>query len=199
MLRSGSRVTGEPVMAMCLVTGGAGFIGSHLVDALVDAGHRVRVLDDLSNGVRENVHPGRGARRRVARRSARPSRRRVAGTELVFHLGALGAVSRSVADPLTTDRVNVHGTLAVADEGLPRRACGGCVFASSSSVYGGAEVIPTPESTPLAPPLAVRGEQAGRRVVRPRASRTSSRSRPWRCATSTSSGPGSGRTRPTPR
>jgi UDP-glucose 4-epimerase len=138
-----------------LVTGGAGFIGSHLVDALVDAGHEVRVLDDLSNGVKENVHPSAEL---LVGSLADPSavKRAVAGTELVFHLGALGAVSRSVADPLTTDQVNVHGTLSVlkqsSDAGVRR-----VVFASSSSVYGGAEIIPTPESAPLRPrsPYAV--------------------------------------------
>ena len=148
-----------------LVTGGAGFIGSHLVDALVDAGHRVRVLDDLSTG------RGRTCTRTPSCSSSRsPTRTRspraVAGTELVFHLGALGAVSRSVADPLTTDRVNVHGTLAVltkaADAGVRR-----VVFASSSSVYGGAEIIPTPGDSAAAAPLAVRGEQAGGGVVHP--------------------------------
>ncbi len=148
-----------------LVTGGAGFIGSHLVDALVEAGHRVRVLDDLSTGARENVHAGAEL---VVESVADPDAvaRAVAGTELVFHLGALGAVSRSVADPLATDRVNVHGTLAVltkaAEEGVRR-----VVFASSSSVYGGAEVIPTPEDTPLRPrsPYAV-SKLAGEWYVR---------------------------------
>ena len=138
-----------------LVTGGAGFIGSHVVDALIESGHRVRVLDDLSTGARENVHADAEL---VTESLADPDAvaRAVAGTELVFHIGALGAVSRSVADPLTTDRVNVHGTLAVltkaADAGARR-----VVFASSSSVYGGAEVIPTPEDTPLRPrsPYAV--------------------------------------------
>src|ERR1700751_4782660 len=102
-------MTKDFIMAICLVTGGAGFIGSHLVDALVGAGHTVRVLDDLSTGSRENVHPdaelGAGS---VAGPDAVTAA--VAGTEVVFHQGALGAVSRSVADPLTTDRVNVHGT-----------------------------------------------------------------------------------------
>jgi UDP-glucose 4-epimerase len=138
-----------------LVTGGAGFIGSHLVDALVAAGHRVRVLDDLSTGSRENVNADAEL---VTESVADPDvvARAVAGTELVFHVGALGAVSRSVADPLATDRVNVHGTVAVlskaAEAGVRR-----VVFASSSSVYGGAEVIPTPEDTPLRPksPYAV--------------------------------------------
>jgi UDP-glucose 4-epimerase len=138
-----------------LVTGGAGFIGSHLVDALVAAGHRVRVLDDLSTGYRDNVHPeAELVEASVA--DADVVARAVAGTELVFHIGALGAVSRSVADPLATDRVNAHGTLAVltkaAEAGVRR-----VVFASSSSVYGGAEVVPTPEDTPLRPrsPYAV--------------------------------------------
>jgi nucleoside-diphosphate-sugar epimerase len=87
-----------------LVTGGAGFIGSHLVDALVEAGNRVRVLDDLSNGREENVNP---AAELLVGSLVDPDAvtRAVAGTELVFHLGALGAVSRSVADPLTTDQV----------------------------------------------------------------------------------------------
>ena len=103
-----------------LVTGGAGFIGSHLVDALVAAGHQVRVLDDLSNGVRENVNPDAEL---LVGSLADPDAvaRAVAGTELVFHLGALGAVSRSVADPLTTDRVNVHGTLSVLKQAVRRR------------------------------------------------------------------------------
>lgn len=138
-----------------LVTGGAGFIGSHVVDALVEAGYRVRVLDDLSTGTRENVNPEAEL---IVASVADPEAvaAAMAGTELVFHLGALGAVSRSVADPLTTDLVNVHGTLAVltkaAETGVRR-----VVFASSSSVYGGAEVVPTPEDTPLQPrsPYAV--------------------------------------------
>jgi UDP-glucose 4-epimerase len=138
-----------------LVTGGAGFIGSHLVDALVAAGHGVRVLDDLSTGRKENVHPDAEL---VVGSLADPATvaSAVEGTELVFHEGALGAVPRSVADPLTTDKVNVHGTLAVlkgaSDAGVRR-----VVFASSSSVYGGAEIVPTPESAPLQPrsPYAV--------------------------------------------
>jgi UDP-glucose 4-epimerase len=138
-----------------LVTGGAGFIGSHLVDALVAAGHRVRVFDDLSTGRKENVHPDAEL---VVGSLAEPAAVAAAvdGTELVFHQGALGAVPRSVSDPLTTDRVNVHGTLAVlkgaSDAGVRR-----VVFASSSSVYGGAEIVPTPESAPLRPksPYAV--------------------------------------------
>jgi len=132
-----------------LVTGGAGFIGSHLVDALVARGDRVRVLDDLSTGRRENLAAAAElVEGSVADEAA--VARAVDGIEVVFHLGALGAVARSVADPRASNAANVDGTLNVLtlarDAGVRR-----VVFASSSSVYGGAEVVPTPESTPLRP------------------------------------------------
>jgi UDP-glucose 4-epimerase len=132
-----------------LVTGGAGFIGSHLVDALLATGDRVRVLDDLSTGRRENVATGAELVEGSTVDEAVVNRA-VDGVEVVFHLGALGAVSRSVADPRASNAANVDGTLNVLtsarDAGVRR-----VVFASSSSVYGGAEVVPTPESTPLRP------------------------------------------------
>ncbi|HEV7525798.1 MAG TPA: NAD-dependent epimerase/dehydratase family protein [Acidimicrobiia bacterium] len=138
-----------------LVTGGAGFIGSHLVDALVDRGDEVVVLDDLSTGFRENVHPRAGlVDGSIADESV--VRRAVEGCELVFHQAAHKAVLRSVEQPLTTDTANTHGTLtilkAAADAGVRR-----LVHASSSSVYGGAAEVPTPESAPLLPrsPYAV--------------------------------------------
>ncbi len=138
-----------------LVTGGAGFIGSHLVDALVTRGDDVRVLDDFATGRRENLN---GAAELVEGSVADEAAvaRAVAGVEVVFHLGALGAVSRSVADPRASNAANVDGTLNVLtlgrDAGVRR-----VVFASSSSVYGGAEQVPTPESVPLRPrsPYAV--------------------------------------------
>ncbi len=138
-----------------LVTGGAGFIGSHLVDALVIRGEDVRVLDDFATGRRENLNPaaelveGSVADEAVVAGA-------VADVEVVFHLGALGAVARSVADPRASNAANVDGTLNVLtlgrDAGVRR-----VVFASSSSVYGGAEQVPTPESAPLRPrsPYAV--------------------------------------------
>jgi UDP-glucose 4-epimerase len=138
-----------------LVTGGAGFIGSHLADRLVDRGADVVVLDDLSTGRRENV-PSQA--KFVEGDVADPDdvARVVAGCEVVFHQAALGSVARSVARPLVTDRVNIHGTLAVltaAREAGVRRV----VLASSSSVYGGASQVPTPEDVPLVPrsPYAV--------------------------------------------
>ncbi len=138
-----------------LVTGGAGFIGSHIVDALVARGDAVRVLDDLSTGRAENVNP-QAELITGSIVDAAVVARAVAGVEVVFHLGALGAVARSVADPRASNAANVDGTLNVlteARDGGVRRV----VFASSSSIYGGAEVVPTPESTPLRPrsPYAV--------------------------------------------
>jgi UDP-glucose 4-epimerase len=135
-----------------LVTGGAGFIGSNLVRALLDRGDTVRVLDNFSTGRRTNlsglesdVELVEGELRSYERVHAA-----VRGCELVFHLGALGSVPRSVQDPLTTSAVNVEGTLnvllAARDEGVRR-----VVFASSSSVYGNASDLPLRESMPPDP------------------------------------------------
>jgi UDP-glucose 4-epimerase len=138
-----------------LVTGGAGFIGSHLVDALVSAGHEVVVVDDLSTGNAANLPAGA---RLVVGSVADEGliRDAIAGCELVFHQAAHKAVLRSVEHPLTTDLANTHGTLTVlqaAREAGVRRF----VHASSSSVYGGAAPVPTPESAALLPksPYAV--------------------------------------------
>lgn len=138
-----------------LVTGGAGFIGSHLVDALVDQGADVVVVDNLAAGLLDNVSPRAEL---VEGDVADPElmAKAIVGCEVVFHQAALGSVARSVARPLDTDRTNVHGTLTVLDaarqEGVRRM-----VLASSSSVYGGAKQTPTPEDVPLTPrsPYAV--------------------------------------------
>jgi UDP-glucose 4-epimerase len=138
-----------------LVTGGAGFIGSNLVDALVDRGDDVVVLDDLSTGFQEHLHPkAELVEGDVA--DAAAVAQAVTGCEVVFHHAAHRAVFRSVEHPLATDRVNIGGTLTVlqsAREAGARRV----VVASSSSVYGGAAMVPTPETAPLVPrsPYAV--------------------------------------------
>ena len=138
-----------------LVTGGAGFIGSHLVDALVARGDDVVVLDDLSTGRVENVHDAAELIRGDVADEAVVAGA-VEGCQVVFHEAALGSVARSVAAPLVSDRANVHGTLAVLQAahlaGVRR-----VVLASSSSVYGGATQVPTAESAPLLPrsPYAV--------------------------------------------
>jgi len=137
------------------VTGGAGFIGSHVVDALVDGGADVVVLDDLSAGYESNVNQRASL---VVGDIADPDvvGRCVGGSDLVVHLAAHRAVLRSVEQPLETNRVNVTGTLVVLESA---RAAGvrRVVAASSSSVYGGEAVLPTPESAPLTPksPYAV--------------------------------------------
>jgi UDP-glucose 4-epimerase len=132
-----------------LVTGGAGFIGSHLVDALLHRGDEVVVLDDLATGRIENVADGATF---VEGDVADPDTVAgvVTGCEVVFHQAALGSVPRSVAHPLRTDRANVHGTLAVL-EAARRAGVRRVVLASSSSVYGGGTRVPTTETAPLVP------------------------------------------------
>lgn len=138
-----------------LVTGGAGFIGSHIVDALIARNDEVVVVDDLDTGFGENVD----ARARLVTGSVADEelvRDAVQGCEVVFHQAAHKAVLRSVERPLITDTVNTHGTLTVLkaalDAGVRR-----VVHASSSSVYGGATTLPTTEDEPTNPrsPYAV--------------------------------------------
>jgi UDP-glucose 4-epimerase len=138
-----------------LVTGGAGFIGSHLVDALVGLGADVVVLDDLSSGRAENVNPAAHLFQADILDKAAVDRA-MEGCELAFHQAARRAVLQSIEQPLDTDRVNVGGTLTVlmaAKDARVRRV----VFGASSSVYGGTAPLPTPESTPPNPrsPYAV--------------------------------------------
>jgi UDP-glucose 4-epimerase len=145
-------------MAKCLVTGGAGFIGSHLVEALVEQGHAVRVLDNFSTGSRENLA---AVRPRIEVMEADLTdldavRAAVRGVEVVFHQGALASVPRSVADPLATHQVCATGTLHVlmaAREAGARRV----VYAASSSAYGASTRLPKNETDPTLPlsPYAV--------------------------------------------
>ena len=135
-----------------LVTGGAGFIGSNLVRALLERGDKVRVLDNFSTGNRRNLAELDGQIDIVEGelRSYERVHNAVRGVEVVFHLGALGSVPRSVQDPLTSSAVNVEGTLnvllAARDEGVRR-----VVFASSSSIYGNVPELPLKESMPADP------------------------------------------------
>jgi UDP-glucose 4-epimerase len=138
------------VRVKALVTGGAGFIGSNLVHALLERGDDVRVLDNFSTGNRANLE---GIDVDIVEGELRSYERvhaAVRGVEVVYHLGALGSVPRSVQDPLTSSAVNVEGTLnvllAARDEGVRR-----VVFASSTSVYGTSRKLPTVESSPTDP------------------------------------------------
>ena len=136
--------------AKALVTGGAGFIGSNLVRALLERGDSVRVLDNFSTGSRANLAELDVEIVEGELRSYERVHNAVRGVEVVYHLGALGSVPRSVQDPLTSSAVNVEGTLnvllAARDEGVRR-----VVFASSSSVYGAKRDLPVDESLPADP------------------------------------------------
>ena len=140
---------------MILVTGGAGFIGSHLVVRLVERGDHVRVLDNFATGFARNLEPVRGDIELVDGdlRDEAAVRDAVAGVDLIYHEGALGSVPRSIADPRASFAVNVTGTLnllvAARDAGCRR-----VVYASSSSVYGNTAVMPKHEELtprPLSP------------------------------------------------
>ncbi len=144
-------------MTRALVTGGGGFIGSHLAEALLKKGHRVRILDDFSTGKRENL----------TFRNHTPSldivegdirdlvlcQKAMEGVDYVFHQAALPSVQRSVEDPLGSNAVNVGGTLNVllaARDAKVKRV----MYASSSSIYGDTPTLPKKEDmspTPLSP------------------------------------------------
>jgi UDP-glucose 4-epimerase len=138
-----------------LVSGGAGFIGSNLVTALLNDGHRVRVLDDLCTGYRENVH-GNAELIVGSVADADCVRDAMEGCDVVFHQAASRSVIGSVEHPLRTDTANVHGTLTIL-EAARQAGVRRVISASSSSVYGGSAQLPTPESAPLVPrsPYAV--------------------------------------------
>lgn len=132
--------------ARYLVTGGGGFIGSHIAEALLKRGEAVRIVDNMATGRESNLAAlaGRAEVLRADVRDREAMRAAVEGVEVVFHEAALASVPRSVADPATTLEVNVTGTqnvlLAARDAGVRR-----VVFASSSSVYGDTPVLPKHE------------------------------------------------------
>jgi UDP-glucose 4-epimerase len=135
-------------MATYLVTGGAGFIGSHLCDALIGRGARVRVLDDLSTGKRNNLPLGAEL---IVGDVADPAavRDAVAGIDGCFHLAAVASVARGVDDWLGTHRTNLTGTIAIFD--ALRRQPVKVVYASSAAVYGDCPTQPITETAPTRP------------------------------------------------
>lgn len=139
-------------LSTILVTGGAGFIGSHLVEALVARGERVRVLDDFSTGWRENLA---GVAHRIELVEGDVAhlptvQAAMEGVDHVLHQAALPSVPRSIEDPAATHRANVQGTLnvllAAKEAGVKR-----VVYASSSSVYGDSPQLPKRETIPPRP------------------------------------------------
>src|SRR5436190_1539272 len=133
----------------CLVTGGAGFIGSNLVDALLDRGDTVTVLDDLSNGNRENLEQGleRGAQLRVTDVRDSGAVAEVfteAAPEVVFHLAAQVDVRYSVAHPIGDAEVNVLGMISVLESAIAVGARRVVNSSTGGGLYGEATLLPTP-------------------------------------------------------
>jgi len=135
-----------------LVTGGAGFIGSHLVDRLLADGHEERVLDDFSSGRESNLENAK-PKIELIRGSicdGEAVARATEGCDIVFHEAAVPSVPRSVAEPVRTNAVNVDGTLLVL-ETARQTGVRRVVFAASSSAYGNTETLPKVESMPATP------------------------------------------------
>jgi UDP-glucose 4-epimerase len=139
-------------MAAYLVTGGCGFIGSHLCEALIRRGADVRILDDLSTGSLANAPAGATVIRGDV---ADPQAVETAMTGITgcFHLAAVASVERSKKDWLGTHRTNLTGTIAVLDAArrLPRDRAIPVVYASSAAIYGSGHAVPTPETVPGRP------------------------------------------------
>lgn len=142
-------------MAKCFITGGAGFIGSHLVEVCLDRGFSVIVLDDLSTGKKENLPLNHAQLEFIEgditdRDSILQVKRRNPDIDYIFHLAAIASVTKSMERPLETHQVNFMGTLVLLDvfrdSGLKKM-----VYASSAAVYGEPEKIPLREDAPPGP------------------------------------------------
>jgi UDP-glucose 4-epimerase len=139
-------------VSRCVVTGGAGFIGSHLVEHLVGAGHEVVVLDDFSNGRPENLARVAG---RITLKTLDVAESNALAQEFlpgdrIFHLAALADIVPSIERPLAYHRANVEGTVAVL-EAARQAGAARVVYAASSSRYGIPDTYPTPETAPARP------------------------------------------------
>jgi UDP-glucose 4-epimerase len=144
--------TEEKLHVLSIVTGGAGFIGSHIVDALLGMGHDVIVIDNMSTGRRENLAHVDGLVTIIEQDIAVPGdwQQAFVGADWVFHMAALADIVPSIQQPGAYFRANVDGTFnvleAVRAGGVKR-----LIYAASSSCYGIPDVYPTPETTPKAP------------------------------------------------
>ena len=138
----------------CLVTGGCGFIGSNLVDRLIDEGHEVIIFDNVSSGREENINPkARFIEVDISEDYFDECIDWFDGVDTVFHTAARARVQPSIIDPISFNKTNVDGTLTLlkmaVDSGVRR-----FVYSASSSAYGNTNVLPTPEShstNPLSP------------------------------------------------
>lgn len=145
-------------MAKYLVTGGAGFIGSNIVEELVARGEDVVVLDDLSTGKRENIEPWLDRIKFVRGdiRKREDVQEAIAGVDYVLHQAALASVPRSIENPELVNEVNVAGTITLLEEAR-RAGVKRFIYAASSSAYGDTETLPKTEEMPVSPlsPYAV--------------------------------------------
>lgn len=139
-------------MKKYLVTGGAGFIGSHIVDRLVEDGHEVIVVDNFCSGKKENLNPKAKVFNLDISNAANKEKitSLMSGCAGVFHLAALARVQPSIEDPVGFNKANVDGTLNILicakNTGVKR-----VVYSASSSAYGDASIFPTPEDHPTDP------------------------------------------------
>ena len=139
-----------------LVTGGAGFIGSNLVDALVDRGDQVTVLDNLSTGRRQNLDTAIGNGAELVELDVRDAEAVAdavgrAQPEVIFHLAAQIDVRKSVADPANDSRVNVEGTINVLSAAQAHGVRRVVNTSTGGAIYGEGQIIPAPEEHPVAP------------------------------------------------
>jgi UDP-glucose 4-epimerase len=139
-----------------LVTGGAGFIGSNLVDALVERGDQVAILDDVSTGRRENLNGALAGGAELIELDIRDAEAVAAavertGPEVIFHLAAQIDVRKSVADPANDSRVNVEGTINVLDAAHAHGVRRVINTSTGGAIYGEGQIIPAPEDHPVAP------------------------------------------------
>jgi UDP-glucose 4-epimerase len=136
-------------MEKVIVTGGAGFIGSHIVDALVLEGYEVHIVDNMSAGKVENINP-KAIMHKVDIRDLESLMPIFVGAKYVFHEAAMPRVQYSIENPIETNEINVNGLLNVLEacrmNGVKR-----LVFASSSSIYGESDILPTREDMPVNP------------------------------------------------
>lgn len=147
-------------MSLYLVTGGAGFIGSHLCDALLAAGHGVRVLDDLSTGRQQNLPFGVGLVVGDVADAALVAEA-MEGVDGCFHLAAIASVEKGVTDWIGCHRANLTGAVTVFDAARRQPVPPPVVYASSAAVYGEVTTIPITEDTPCAPLSAYGADKLG--------------------------------------
>jgi UDP-glucose 4-epimerase len=147
-----------------LVTGGAGFIGSHMAERLVGDGHQVVVLDNEATGRRDNVPAGVLYVKGDVAHLDDLERAFAGGLDAVFHIAGQVSLIRSFTDPVMDLRTNVEGTVNVVQLCV-RHHVSRLLYASSMQVHGVTNVVPTPEATPCRPALLNNRRRAGRRCV----------------------------------